>query len=117
MTYPFDIDAIEDPVEKRSVEAQILNFGQCPTQIFVKAHPKRYSASEVKRRQDRNKAQAMIETVSSIFHQFAANIEGGMMSPLRQPLASSDSSDATEVHSPTPIKVIELDKPGKIKEK
>lgn len=29
-----DIDAIEDPVEKKSIESQILNFGQCPAMLF-----------------------------------------------------------------------------------
>ncbi|KAJ3394732.1 Neurobeachin-like protein 1 [Entophlyctis sp. JEL0112] len=36
-----NIDEIEDPVERRSIEDQINNFGQTPTQLFKKPHPKR----------------------------------------------------------------------------
>lgn len=28
-----DLDAIADPLERRSIEAQVLNFGQCPNQV------------------------------------------------------------------------------------
>jgi WD40 repeat protein len=38
-----DIDAITDPVERKSVEAQIFHFGQTPTQLLRKPHPKRMS--------------------------------------------------------------------------
>ena len=36
-----DVDAVTDPVEKMSTIAQILNFGQTPTQLLVKPHPPR----------------------------------------------------------------------------
>ncbi len=36
-----DVDAITDPVEKMSTIAQILNFGQTPTQLLLKPHPPR----------------------------------------------------------------------------
>jgi len=36
-----DIDAITDPTERESTIAQISNFGQTPTQIFKKPHPRR----------------------------------------------------------------------------
>lgn len=36
-----DLDALEDPVERASVEDQIANFGQTPVQLFRKPHPKR----------------------------------------------------------------------------
>ncbi|EKX48834.1 hypothetical protein GUITHDRAFT_68501, partial [Guillardia theta CCMP2712] len=36
-----DVDAIKDPVERMSTIAQILNFGQTPTQLFSKPHPRR----------------------------------------------------------------------------
>ena len=36
-----DINSIEDEVQKMSVLAQIEQFGQCPTQLFTKPHPKR----------------------------------------------------------------------------
>jgi hypothetical protein len=36
-----DIDAIDDPVERRSVEAQIANFGQTPSKLFNRPHARR----------------------------------------------------------------------------
>jgi hypothetical protein len=36
-----DVDTITDPVERMSTIAQILNFGQTPTQLFDKPHPRR----------------------------------------------------------------------------
>ncbi|KAI8824082.1 uncharacterized protein EV422DRAFT_305900 [Fimicolochytrium jonesii] len=39
-----NIDAIEDPVERRSIEDQINNFGQTPSQLFKKPHPRRSPA-------------------------------------------------------------------------
>jgi hypothetical protein len=36
-----DVDSIVDPVERMSTIAQILNFGQTPTQLFDKPHPRR----------------------------------------------------------------------------
>jgi len=42
-----DIDAITDPVERRSMEAQIINFGQTPAQLFEKPHPARKSPEQL----------------------------------------------------------------------
>ena len=39
-----NIDKIEDPVLRRATIEQILSFGQCPSQLFVKAHPSRNSS-------------------------------------------------------------------------
>ncbi|MCO5581868.1 hypothetical protein L7F22_035757 [Adiantum nelumboides] len=36
-----DLEAIVDPVERASLEAQINEFGQAPQQLFVKPHPER----------------------------------------------------------------------------
>ncbi|KAI9091275.1 hypothetical protein DFS34DRAFT_328787 [Phlyctochytrium arcticum] len=36
-----NIDAIKDPIERRSIEDQINNFGQTPSQLFKKPHPRR----------------------------------------------------------------------------
>lgn len=36
-----DLEAVTDPVEKCSLEAQIQEFGQTPTQLFASAHPSR----------------------------------------------------------------------------
>jgi len=40
-----DVDTITDDVERMSTIAQILNFGQTPTQLFDKPHPRREAAS------------------------------------------------------------------------
>ncbi|KAJ2339778.1 hypothetical protein GGH92_006563, partial [Coemansia sp. RSA 2673] len=37
-----NLDAIQDPVERASVESQIHYFGQTPTQWFTKPHPSRH---------------------------------------------------------------------------
>ena len=42
-----DIEAVKDPDERRSYEAQIKEFGQCPSQLFLKPHPVRYSKDEL----------------------------------------------------------------------
>ncbi|KAJ3182617.1 Neurobeachin-like protein 1 [Geranomyces variabilis] len=36
-----NIDSVKDPVERRSIEDQINNFGQTPSQLFKKPHPVR----------------------------------------------------------------------------
>ncbi|KAJ3416938.1 Neurobeachin-like protein 1 [Chytridiales sp. JEL 0842] len=36
-----DINSIKDPTERKSIEDQINNFGQTPSQLFFKPHPKR----------------------------------------------------------------------------
>ncbi|KAJ3091929.1 Neurobeachin-like protein 1 [Quaeritorhiza haematococci] len=38
-----NIDLIKDPHERRSIEDQIINFGQTPSQLLKKPHPKRFS--------------------------------------------------------------------------
>jgi len=40
-----DLDAIKDPVERASIEEQIKNFGQTPSQLFTKPHPQRKKLS------------------------------------------------------------------------
>jgi hypothetical protein len=41
-----DIDSIKDPVERKSIEDQINNFGQTPSQLLLKPHPKRFQRKE-----------------------------------------------------------------------
>ena len=45
-----DLDNITDVVERKSIESQINNFGQTPSRIFDRKHPKRFpvSSSDVK---------------------------------------------------------------------
>lgn len=37
-----DLDQIEDPFLRESMELQIAHFGQCPMQLFTSSHPKRH---------------------------------------------------------------------------
>src|SRR3990167_7450258 len=47
-----ELDAIEDPVERSSIESQIINFGQTPSQLFTKPHPSRLTLNELKIKQN-----------------------------------------------------------------
>jgi hypothetical protein len=38
-----NLDAIEPPALRESIEQQILNFGQTPTQLMSDPHPPRHS--------------------------------------------------------------------------
>lgn len=42
-----DIEKVTDADERKSYEAQIKEFGQCPSQLFTKPHPVRYSLDEL----------------------------------------------------------------------
>ena len=42
-----DLDAITDPVERRSLESQINEFGQTPKRIFDRPHPQRQAKAKV----------------------------------------------------------------------
>ncbi|GLE11245.1 hypothetical protein PINS_up023599 [Pythium insidiosum] len=39
-----DLDRVEDPFLRESMELQIAHFGQCPMQLFTTPHPKRQSS-------------------------------------------------------------------------
>ncbi|GMG17029.1 unnamed protein product [Phytophthora fragariaefolia] len=39
-----DLDKVEDPFLRESMELQIAHFGQCPMQLFATPHPKRHPA-------------------------------------------------------------------------
>ncbi|KAI9331227.1 BEACH domain-containing protein [Zopfochytrium polystomum] len=45
-----DIDSIKDPIERKSIEDQINNFGQTPSLLFRKPHPARGDAGGDTRR-------------------------------------------------------------------
>ena len=53
-----DVDAITDPLYKSAVISQINNFGQTPTQLFTKPHPKRNVPEILKMRRERLVADA-----------------------------------------------------------
>ncbi|RLN70573.1 hypothetical protein BBJ28_00008885 [Nothophytophthora sp. Chile5] len=40
-----DLDQVEDPLLRESMELQIAHFGQCPMQLFATPHPKRNAAA------------------------------------------------------------------------
>ena len=42
-----DLDKIDDPILREATEGMINNFGQTPTQLLKKAHPKRKTLQEV----------------------------------------------------------------------
>ena len=42
-----DLDAISDPVERQSVQDQIFHFGQTPSQLLTKPHPKRHAGPSI----------------------------------------------------------------------
>lgn len=41
-----DLDAVSDPTERASLEAQISEFGQTPRQLFTQPHPARRAAGD-----------------------------------------------------------------------
>lgn len=44
-----DIEKVKDVDERKSYEAQIREFGQCPSQLFKLPHPVRYTAEQLKK--------------------------------------------------------------------
>jgi WD40 repeat protein len=85
LTYDnIDLDSIEDPVERKSVEAQILNFGQCPAQLTVKPHPQRMTKEELSRPRK----------IDIIFNALGYNVSTPT-SPL--PLMTTSSSSSTSI--------------------
>ena len=36
-----NLDEINDEIERTSIEAQIIHFGQTPSQLFMKVHPQK----------------------------------------------------------------------------
>lgn len=42
-----DLDKIEDDILREATEGMINNFGQTPTQLLKKPHPKRKSLAEI----------------------------------------------------------------------
>ncbi len=59
-----DLDAIDDPVLRVATLAQINNFGQTPTKIFHKAHPKKMIPEVVKKSND----QLQLDSSALLWH-------------------------------------------------
>ncbi|PKK73772.1 beach-domain-containing protein [Rhizophagus irregularis] len=41
-----NIDNVQDPIERKSIEQQIYHFGQTPTQLLTRPHPKRHPSKD-----------------------------------------------------------------------
>lgn len=61
-----DIDAITDPILRSAVISQINNFGQTPTQLFTKPHPKRVISDILKSSGNREKLAADPSSLSQL---------------------------------------------------
>lgn len=59
-----DLDAIEDPVLKSATLSQINNFGQTPSKLFHKSHPKKYVPDVVRKLND----MILVEPVALSWH-------------------------------------------------
>eukprot|EP01119_Soliformovum_irregulare_P020183 TRINITY_DN6501_c0_g1_i3.p1 TRINITY_DN6501_c0_g1~~TRINITY_DN6501_c0_g1_i3.p1 ORF type:complete len:1773 (+),score=437.99 TRINITY_DN6501_c0_g1_i3:76-5394(+) len=92
LTYPgmIDIDSISDPIEKKSIESQILNFGQCPNQLFNKPHPKRLTIEEIRERSKN----LFIRSITSAFTAMNTALET-LQSPSPSPLTGSQSAHSS----------------------
>lgn len=65
-----NIDDIKDPVERKSIEDQINNFGQTPSQLFKRPHPKRDS---------KDKLQTPLFQVPMHYERFNCDLKGGQL--------------------------------------
>ncbi|RWS27888.1 neurobeachin-like protein 1 [Leptotrombidium deliense] len=60
-----DIDAIKDERERHAIEGMITNFGQTPSQLFKKRHPKRSKMSKLVKECEEN-PQKMLNLIHSL---------------------------------------------------
>ena len=61
-----DVDSIQDPIQRKAVEAQIANFGQMPSQIFTRPHPSREPLNSVQ------------DTMDGVYISFRKFMEGAV---------------------------------------
>ena len=84
-----NIDDIEDPVEKRSMEVAIAEFGQCPRQIFFRDHPqRRVCRSSFEAYQENRKAMDGSEIIAKVLH-----VVQSLLDSPPDDVASSNDSD------------------------
>jgi len=76
-----DLEAISDPNKRAALESQINEFGQCPKQLFLSAHPKRNAST---------KELDQLEIVSSLDSRIKSNEK-----PKPPPLSSSTATSST----------------------
>eukprot|EP01114_Cavostelium_apophysatum_P013271 TRINITY_DN3174_c0_g1_i1.p1 TRINITY_DN3174_c0_g1~~TRINITY_DN3174_c0_g1_i1.p1 ORF type:complete len:1478 (-),score=496.95 TRINITY_DN3174_c0_g1_i1:150-4583(-) len=106
LTYPdqIDLDAIEDPIEKTSIEAQVLNFGQCPNVLFFKKHPKRLTLAESQRRE----RASIMRSLTAAFSTMSESLSEGLNLPnLVQGLRGSTANPTIPEEGEEPPKEIE----------
>ena len=84
-----DLDSIEDPVERRSVEAQIIHFGQTPSQLFSKPHPVRKTIEQA------SKNFSIINSSTALISSVSSSIVSTATSPLHSLLSTSTSSSSS----------------------
>ncbi|KAF1320885.1 Kinase a-anchor protein, partial [Globisporangium splendens] len=97
-----DLDRIEDPFLRESMELQIAHFGQCPMQLFGTHHPKRTAAAFGRR------SLAMVSSGATTMGTPGATATGGVASgvvsspgtPGSAKLAGAGSNGAANIARP-----------------
>ncbi|KAJ3163233.1 Neurobeachin-like protein 1 [Geranomyces michiganensis] len=86
-----NIDSVKDPVERRSIEDQINNFGQTPSQLFKKPHPARrprnIATESTLFTSPQSHRSYLIEPKQPAHVLFVA-VSGGQVSPLQSDVSS-----------------------------
>ncbi|KAI8104506.1 hypothetical protein M9434_003061 [Picochlorum sp. BPE23] len=91
-----NIDDIEDPVEKRSMEVAVAEFGQCPRQIFYRNHPqRRVCRSSFEAHEKSRNAMDGSEIIAKVLHVVQSLLE----SPPDGDDAASNDSDIALLHA------------------
>jgi len=90
-----DLEQVTDPQERRSLELQLAEFGQCARQIFFKSHPQRYTQYDEQAEMEQEAARngPVIDTTSP-------SSQIGAAAAARLPLSSP--SPALPISSPSP---------------
>lgn len=86
-----DLDAVEDPQQRRSLEMQINEFGQTPRQIFARPHPQRFQPYTPEE-EEVNIAPAVSDPTADY------TIPPGVAHPDFRRLESSDALPTSPVH-------------------
>lgn len=97
-----DLDLIEDPFLKESMELQIAHFGQCPMQLFGAPHPKRNAPIPVKRTQVSTNGMNMSSPILGASTSSAATSPGpnSVPSASSTPTSNNNSANNTNVARP-----------------
>lgn len=79
-----NIDSVQDPMERRSIEQQIYHFGQTPTQLLPKPHPPRLRSKDFLRKDLLNS--------NDIQQRFVVELKGGKLYFVDLPIPDKESS-------------------------